>query len=48
MNDTIAENDGVVASNYDNVTTLASIKAIEDMDDDNFINARKRSFHDRD
>ena len=45
-NDTIAKNDGFVAPNYDYVTTLASIKTVEDIDGDNFINARIRPFHD--
>ena len=48
MNDTIAENDGLVAPNYDFVTSLASMKTVEDLDGDNFINARKRPFHDTD
>ena len=34
--DTVAENDGFVAPNYDYVTTLAPIKTVEDMDGDNF------------
>ena len=48
LNDTIAENDGFVAPNYDYVTTLAPMKTVEDMDGDNFINARIRPFHDTD
>ena len=40
INDTIAENDGFVAPNYDYVTTLAPMKTVEDIDGDNFINAR--------
>ena len=34
--------------NYDYVTTLAPMKTVEDIDGDNFINARKRPFHDTD
>ena len=41
LNDTIAENDGFVAPNYDYVTTLAPMKTVEDTNCDNFINARK-------
>ena len=48
INDTIAENDGFIAPNYDYVTTLAPMKTVEDMDGDNFINARIRPFHDTD
>ena len=48
INDTIAENDGFVAPNYDYGTTLASIKTVEDIDGDNFINARMGPFHDTD
>ena len=48
INDTIAENDDFVAPNNDNVTTLAPMKTVEDMDGDNFINARIRPFHDTD
>ena len=33
LNDTIAENDGFVAQNYDYVTTLAPMKTVEDMDE---------------
>ena len=47
-NDTIAENDGFVAPNYDYVTRLASMKTVKDTDDDNFINARILPFHDTD
>ena len=48
LNDTIAENDGFVAPNYDYVTTLAPMKTVENVDGDNFINARIRPFHDTD
>ena len=48
INDTIAENDGFVAPNYDYGTTLAPIKTVEDIDGDNFINARMGPFHDTD
>ena len=48
INDTIAENDGFVAPNYDYVTTLAPMKTGENMDGDNFINARIGPFHDTD
>ena len=36
LNDTIAENDGFVAPNYDYLTTLAPMKTVEDIDGDNF------------
>ena len=47
LNDTtcIAENDGFVAPNYDYVITLAPKTTIEDMDGDNFINARIRPLY---
>ena len=45
FNDTIAENDAFVAPNYDYVTTLASMKTVESMNGNNFINARRRPFH---
>ena len=48
LNETIAENDGFVEPNYDYVTTLAPMKTVEDIDGDNFINARIRPFHDTD
>ena len=47
LNDTITETDGFVAPNYDYATTLnAPMKTVEEMDGDNFINARIRPFHD--
>ena len=48
LNDTIAENDGFVAPNYDYVTTLAPLKTVDDINGENFINARIRPFHDTD
>ena len=48
INDTIVENDCLVAPNYDYVTTLAPMKTGENMDGDNFINARIGPFHDTD
>ena len=50
LNDTIAENDGFVAPNYDYVTTIAPMSTVTDIDsdEDNFINARIRPFHDTD
>ena len=48
MDDINAENDGFVAPYYDYGTTLASVKTAEDMDGDNFINARRRPFENTD
>ena len=47
LNDTIAENVGFVAPNYDYLTTLAPMKTVEDIDGDNFI-AIICPFHDTD
>ena len=48
MDDIIAENDGFVAPYYDYGTIVDPMKTVEEMDGDNFINARTRPFENTD